>query len=83
MQAHRLLVLMAGALVLAACGDSPSYQEPTPPQANTQVPASAGASTAAYFSFARTMATSDTAAPLGLDLVTAPTSETEQPSPLQ
>ena len=76
---HKLL-LAACALALAACSDNPSSEPP--PVADTQVPASAGASTAAFVSYAQGMPTSDRAAPLGLDLVTPPTSETEAPKPL-
>ena len=65
--------------LLAGCGgddDSPV----TPPAAATQVPASATASSTSLEAFALAQTPSETAEPLGLDLVTTfPTSESEEP----
>jgi hypothetical protein len=74
----RPALLLATTLALAACSDSPS-EEPPPPVAETEVPASATASTSAYFSYVGSLPASDTDRPKGVNSVTPPTSETEAP----
>jgi len=81
MKIRLALALLAGAAALAGCSDSP-YEETPPPADSGQVPASAGASTSAYFSYVNSLQPSDNTAPLGVDAVTPPTSETEQPRAL-
>jgi hypothetical protein len=79
----RPIVLLACALALAACSDNP---EPVPPpggvpaQNGGEVPASATASTAAYVGFANSLPPNETDQPLGVNGVTPPTSETEEPA---
>lgn len=81
MKFGRMLLLLASAAALAACSDDP-YNAEEPPATPGQVPASAGASTSAYFSYVNSLPPSETATPLGVDAVTPPTSETERPREL-
>jgi hypothetical protein len=54
-----------------------------PPQALTDVPATATSSTRAYTTFAAGLPATETGAPLGLSqIATVPTSETEPPLPI-
>ena len=65
--------------LLAACGGS-SGSEPMPsPVDGNEVPAAAYANTEAFIAYARSLAPSDTAEPLDVSKVVAPTSETEEP----
>lgn len=70
---------------LAACGggdDGPASAEP--PAAATEVPASAGVSVAAFVGYLRGLAADDTREPLGTAAMAAPpTSETDEPLPLE
>jgi hypothetical protein len=81
----RPLLLLACALALSACSDNP---EPVPPPAGTpaqnggEVPASATASTSAYVGYASSLQPSETDEPLGVNAVTPPTSETDEPAAL-
>ena len=78
----RIALLSAAAVSLAGCwgGDD----DPVPQAAaQDQVPASVTASLSAYVTYAQALISSETAEPLGLDLVaSAPTSENEDPAPL-
>lgn len=85
---HTVFALFAVAL-LAGCGgasdDTQAVAAPTPPVAPTPpgtVPASATASIQAFFAFVGSLMASETAAPLSLDGVVPPTSETALPSPV-
>ena len=72
--------IVAGLLLsLAACGGGSNSPEPVPPAAANEVPASATASVAAYSAYAGSMLPDESAAPLGMAKVTAPTSETDEP----
>lgn len=78
----RPALLLASALALAACSDSPGTEPPpsgAPPQNGAEVPASATASTAAYFDYLNALPPNDRDPPLGVNSVSPPTSETEQP----
>jgi hypothetical protein len=80
---NRPFVLLACALALAACSDNPETVPPpegTPAQTGGEVPASATASTAAYVGFLNALPPSETDLPLGVNSVTPPTSETEEPA---
>ncbi len=70
------LVLLAALTLLAACGDNPENADTTP---TNQVPASATASTSAWSQFAASLRNSDTQAPLEVNNVTPPTSESDAP----
>jgi hypothetical protein len=81
----RPLVLLACALALAACSDNPEpvpAPDGTPAQTGGEVPASATASTSAYVGFANSLPPSETDLPLGVNGVTPPTSETDEPAAL-
>ena len=72
-----LAVLAAAAVtLLAACGDSP---EDAGAASSNQVPASATASTMAWTQFAASLRNSETEAPLEVNNVTPPTSESDPP----
>ena len=77
----RLAVALAVGVSLTACDGGDSYDAPTvPPAAITEVPASASASSRAYSEFAASLARSESAEGLGLNLVvTPPLSETDEP----
>lgn len=80
MKLQHLLLAAAAALLLAACGDNPADAPETPPPPVTEVPASATVSATAYTQYAASLQPSETASPLGVNLVaTPPTSETEAP----
>jgi len=80
MNLSHALFLAASATLLTACGDGPQADEMTaPPAAATEVPPSATASPAAYTQFAASLADSETRAPLDVNQVTPPTSETAAP----
>ena len=69
--------LTVAALLLAACGSS--YVE-LPPETATSVPASATASVSAWTGYVAGLPVSDSAAPLGMDGITPPVSETAEPA---
>ena len=78
-------VAAGGALLLSACGggSSSAVDMPATPAAATQAPASAGASTSAYTTFAQSLRSSESAAPLQLNLIAQPpTSESDAPLPI-
>ncbi len=80
MKLHTLCSFGLLALLAACGGSSGSDPEPMmPPVVSNEVPASAYASTQALASYAASLAPSDTAEPLDVSKVTAPTSETEEP----
>jgi hypothetical protein len=70
-------------LMLGGCFDSDDDETPLPPAAVTEVPASAGTSSAAFTTYVNgtlVAMTSETTEPLGVaNLPTAPTSETDEP----
>lgn len=70
------LALLAAVTLLAACGDSP---EDAGAASSNQVPASATASTMAWTQFAASLRNSETEAPLEVNNVTPPTSESDPP----
>ena len=74
---HHMAAALLAASLLAACGDSVTDDSSPPPI--TEVPASAGDSPTAYVQFTGSLVSSEIATPLGLNNVTAPTSETETP----
>ena len=79
----RLAAALVVGTALSACGGGDSYDGPAaPPAAITEVPVSASASTRAYSEFAASLARSETAEGLGLNLVVAPRSETDAPIPV-
>lgn len=83
MKIERLLIVLASAAVLVACGDNPAAETPAPPVVdNNRVPASALVSARAFSSFAASLAPSDRTVPLDVNGVTPPTSETEEPQTL-
>ncbi|MDO9096404.1 MAG: hypothetical protein Q7U99_27610 [Rubrivivax sp.] len=85
MKTLKVMTLLGCTVALVACGDSPDNAPDTggqPAVDNRQVPASAAASIAAFFGYTGWLTANETAQPLGLDLVTPPTTETEVPSPV-
>ncbi len=69
--------------LLVACGGGDDGPAPAEPPA-TDVPASAGVSVAAFVNYLRGLASDDTREPLGTDAIeAAPTSETDEPLPLE
>ena len=70
------LALLAAVTLLAACGDNP---EDAGAASSNQVPASATASTMAWSQFAASLRNSDTEAPLEVNNVTPPISESDAP----
>jgi len=78
-----LLAAVAAAVLLAACGGSGSDAEPAPIEDPNLVPASATASTSAWFNFTSALKASDSAEALMLSAISElPTSESEEPLPL-
>ena len=77
-----LSVVLATAALGGCGGDGGSPQPEVPPQADNQVPASALVSAEAYTRYAASLAPSETAEPLDVSAVSAPTSETSEPLPL-
>jgi hypothetical protein len=88
MKTYRKLLAATGliaALALAGCWDDSSNDAPVPPTANTtQVPDSAGVSTAAFVSFIQSLSASDESSePLTIkDTFAVPADETAEPTPL-
>ena len=76
-----LLAALSLVSMIAACGGSsdPGPETPPPPVASNEVPASATASTEAYTRYAASLLPSETAEPLDVSKVVAPTSESEEP----
>ena len=70
------LAVLAAVTLLAACGDNP---EDAGAASGNQVPASATASTMAWTQFAASLRNSETEAPLEVNNVTPPTSESDPP----
>ena len=77
---------LVAALFLAACGGggdggmSAPPPPPPPPPAPNELPLSAAASVASWVAYAVSLAPTETAEPLMLDLITSvPTSETDEP----
>lgn len=69
---------------LVACGGGDGPAPADPPAAAIDVPASAGASVAAFVGYLRGLVGDDTREPLGTDAIeAAPTSETDEPLPLE
>ena len=66
------LALLAAVALLAACGDNPESVD-----TGNQVPASATASTSAWTRFAASLMNSETQAPLDVNSVTPPVSESD------
>jgi hypothetical protein len=83
MKLHKPSIAVALAVLLAACGDSPSNApEDTPPQASDEVPAAALASASAWTQWAASLPPSEADNAKKLQAVMPPTSETEAPLPL-
>jgi hypothetical protein len=76
-----LLAAVAGAVLLSACsGDDGDATDPNAPPPVVVIPDSALVSANAYTEYARTLANSDTDAPVDISKVTVPpTSETGDP----
>jgi uncharacterized lipoprotein YajG len=77
-------VALASVLTLAGCWDDDNNDTVTPPVASTEVPDSAGASTAAFVSFILSLAASDEASePLTItERFAVPADESAEPTPL-
>jgi len=75
---------MAAALALAGCFGDDDDDTVTPPVGSTEVPASAGVSTASFISFLMGLsATDETSEPLSIpDTFAVPADETSEPTPL-
>jgi len=84
MKSHHLLIASCLALGLSACGgdDEETIDLPAAPVAAAEVPASATVSTTAYRTYVASLVNSETAAPLDVNKVVAPTSETEVAQPI-
>lgn len=83
MKKHGFISLAA--LLLAACGGGGGGAEPAPvpPQAATEVPASAGASVQAFVDYLGALPAEDRRDALGVDAVEPPTSDTTEPAALE
>jgi hypothetical protein len=79
MNTKTLLLGLAVAASLAACGGGSDSVAIDPPTATNEVPASATASATAYTQFAKSLSASDSSQPLDVRSVTPPTSETDAP----
>ena len=79
MKTKTLLLGLAVAASLAACGGGSGGQIVDTPSAATDVPASATVSATAYTQFAKTLSSSDSSQPLNVQTLTPPTSETDAP----
>jgi hypothetical protein len=80
-RAH-LLAAVAGAVLMSACsfGDDGDAVDPNAPPPVVAIPDSALVSASAYAEYAKTLANSDTDAPVDISKVnTPPTSETGEP----
>jgi len=83
MNTLRLLVASAAAALLVACGGGDSYSPPPPPAAPLgNVPADATLTARAYTLFVGGLISDERAAPLLVDGVVPPTSETEEGLPV-
>jgi hypothetical protein len=80
MNLRTLLLALAGAAALAACGDSPQPDLAAP--AGNTVPASATASTAAWTAYTASLPASDTQEAVDVNGATPPTSETDEARPI-
>ncbi len=80
------LLAAVTACLLAACGGGGNDSYPNPPTAPTApsgtVPPSAWASVVAYVSYIGSLMITESGAPLNVDNVVAPTSETATPMPV-
>jgi ABC-type glycerol-3-phosphate transport system substrate-binding protein len=73
----------ASALLVAACGGGGSDEEPVAAQDPTEVPAGTAASVAAWFAFAKALASTESGDALSLGKLGAlPVSDTDEPLPL-
>ncbi len=77
MKFKHAIAASAAALLLAACGDSVDDT-----LVSNEVPASAMESSRAYAAYVGSLAKDDTATPLEVNNVKAPTTETEEPTVL-
>ena len=87
MNNHRKLLAAGGlmaALALAGCWDDNNNSDTVPPVASTEVPDSAGVSTASFVAFILGLSASDESSePLTLkDTFAVPADETGEPTPL-
>jgi hypothetical protein len=76
------LALLSCAVALSGCFDDDDDEVAAPPPASNEVPASATASTSAYTTYTGSLPASDTAAPVQVNNVQPPTSETEPARPI-
>jgi hypothetical protein len=79
MNTKTLLLGLAVAASLAACGGGSDSVTIPEPASTSDVPTSATASATAYTQFAKTLSSSDSSQPLNVQTVTPPTSETDAP----
>lgn len=71
---------LATAALVGGCWDSNDEEQPTPPI--TQVPASAGASIAAFTSFLQALISDETSEPLSVEGFVAPVDEVSEVLPV-
>ena len=81
MSTYRLCTAAAATVLLAACGDNP-YEPAAPAAPAGVVPTTATASARSYTLFTASLPSTETGAPLTMDEVKAPTSESEEPLPV-
>ncbi len=79
MKTKTLLLGLAVAAGLAACGGGSDSATIINPPSTSDVPASATVSATAYTQFAKTLQKSDDGQPLNVQTVIPPTSETDTP----